>query len=655
MNEQHKSSKTRENPPNQFRTPRRPSTAGPSTKSNRTTAKRERSPESPASPRAHKRTSLPSLRAQPTLTQIDFVTQATVSDDDQLDYIDEHRDTTQITIKQAQLEDGSDKDADFLPPEAARSARITKFKMSEREQDPNERPQKRKTSGMGARDTEPRHGPRRSATPRASVGRKGGRKSLEKSTGKRDKTLTQMDFVRRYITIDDDDDVNMGYIQPKPEKKPIISEREAGPAEEKKSQPAKLLNSAKRNRRVFEEELDLSTGEPISQPKDAQDSNTGSENVGDRVSAAPVTPQKPRRREIPSSQSPESPGLVMITSSQFRGATHSPSKQRPLVLNQPKQPIKEEPPEPRRTDEDSQDPRDASLRTITNSSNTQNLLYMHIPQPAEHYPSSAPPTDSTSEYQPSEANGDSKNGARKRERTVVYETDADTDYGESEYENSSRDSLTPSPKKTRAIGSQTTQNIPESPKDDSQVLPLPDVRSSIGLEHHASDDAPPSEPPMSDASAYYHRMHAATQFPHEPIPTLNTQKLAELFPQEDSTQSSKLEPCKPSSQMPRPGPFQQTQTQSQGDKESTEMVPESSPTRERESQTEASETPFQRPRAPDSVVQVESSQAADHNWPGRVLSRSQLLTSSVMESIPLPNFWMGSQDSVGEPYSLPEG
>jgi hypothetical protein len=655
MKEQHKSSKAREKPPNQFRTPRRPSPGGPSTtKSNRTTAKRERSSESSASSRADKRISLPSLGAQPTLTQIDFVTQATASDDDQFDYVDEYRDTTQTTIKQPQLEDGSDKDADFLPPQPARSARITKFKMSEREHDSSERPPKRRTSGMGTRDTEPRHGPRRSATPRASVGRKGGRKSVEKSTGKRDKTLTQMDFVRRYITIDDDDDVNMGYIQPT-EKKPIISETEAGPAEENRSQRAKLLNPAKRNRRVFEEELDLSTGEPISQPKDAQDSNTGSENAGDLVSAAPVTPQKPRRREIPSSQSPESPGLVMITSSQFRGATHSPSKQRPLVPNQPIQPIKEEYPEPRRIDEDSQDPRDDSLQTTTNSSNTQNLLNKHIPQPAEHYPSSAPPTDSASEYQPSEANEDSKNGARRRERTVVYETDADTDYGESEDENSNRDSLTPSPKKTRAIGSQTTQNIPESPKDDSQVLPLPDVRSSPGSEHHPSDDAPPSEPPMSDASAYYHRMHAATQFPHEPIPTLNTQKLAELFPQEDSTQSSKLGPCKPSSQMTRPGPFQQTQTQSQGDKESTEMVPESSPTRERESQTGAGETPFQRPRPPDSVVQVESSQAADHNWPGRVLSRSQLLTSSVMESIPLPNFWMGSQDSVGEPYSLPEG
>ncbi|KAJ5776462.1 uncharacterized protein N7511_001473 [Penicillium nucicola] len=280
---------------------------------------------------------------------------------------------------------------------------------------------------------------------------------------------------------------------------------------------------------------------------------------------------------------------------------------------------------------------------------------MHIPPPAEHYSSSAPPTESVSDYQLSEANEPPNDRARKTERTVVYETDADTDYGESDNEYSNRDSLTPSPEKqVQAIGTQKIHNVQGSPEDDSQVLPLPDVPSSSGLKYLPSDDAPPSEPPMSDASAYYHRMHAATQFPHEPIPSLSTQKLAELFPQEDSPQSAKLEPCKTSSQIPRSGPFHQTQTQSQGDKESTEMVPESSPTRERESQTEASEPLFQRPRAPDSVVQVESSQAVDRKWPGRVLSRSQLLTSSVMESVPLPTFWMNSQDSVGEPYSLPE-
>ncbi|KAJ5776463.1 uncharacterized protein N7511_001474 [Penicillium nucicola] len=343
MKEKHRPSKPSENHQNQFRTSRRPSPPGSSiTKSKSTTAKRERSPESSESSKAHKRTSLPSLRAQPTLTQIDFVTQATASDDDQLDYLDEHRENT---INQPQIEDGSDKDADFLPPQQVRSARRTKFKVNEREHMSSERPQKRRISAMGTRDIEQRPAPRRSVTPRVSIGRKGGRKSLEKSTGKRDKTLTQMDFVRRFIPIDDDDDdVSMGYIQPTTDNKSVIGKQEANSTEAKKPQPTKLLNSAKRSRRVFEEELDLSTGEPISQPKDAQYSNFGADNASHRVSAAPLTPKNPRRREIPSSQSPESPGLMMITSSQFRGATHSPSKQKLLASIQPIKAIKEEPP-----------------------------------------------------------------------------------------------------------------------------------------------------------------------------------------------------------------------------------------------------------------------------------------------------------------------
>jgi hypothetical protein len=467
-----------------------------------------------------------------------------------------------------------------------------------------------------------------------------------------------MDFVRRYITIDDDDDVNMGYIQPTPQKKDIKIEKTENAPNSNQSKPTKRQTPAKRKHRVFEEELDLSTGEPISQQKDAQESNAGSGAEGERVSTAPVTPRKLRTREIPSSQTPESPGLAIITSSQFRSATRSPSKRKPLNLtDNPMQSIKEEPPEVRRVVDDSQDrggeslPRPATL----DSPNIYNTL--NHPTPIEQFPSSAPPTESTDQEFLTEANGNSRNEPTKRERTVVYETDADSDYGDFE-DNLDIGSVTPTPKKRQRAsdpldGSQATQHSPESLQDDSQDLPLPAVQSSPGL-----DDAPPSEGLMSDASIYYQRMHAATQFPHEPIPTLNTQKMSELFPPGGSTQYPNLEPWKPSVQKQAPVLSSQTQTQTQeGDKESTEMVPESSPIREREREVELGDDSFQRPRVPGSVVQVESSQAVDRDpqWQGRVLSRSQLLTSSVMESIPLPNFWMGSQDSVGEPYSLPEG
>ncbi|KAJ5129630.1 uncharacterized protein N7515_005669 [Penicillium bovifimosum] len=655
----------------QFRTPRRPSPRGPTTALKNTTAARNRSPESSStSASTRKRISLPPV--QSTLTQIDFVTQPSPLDDDELSYIGYHdtRNNTEGAGKRSRRDDDQDRDLDYRPVPPARSARISMFGANERARDTSERQQKRRSLGIASRDAARTPGPRRNETPRPSARAKGGRKALEKSTGKRDKTLTQMDFVRRYIPLDDDDDdVNMGYIQPTPQNndRNKKTEQEDTP-KPKASQTAKRTTPAKRKRRAWEEELDLSTGEPISQPAEAQDSNAGSPNRGAGTSTAPVTPQKSRMREIPSSQTPESPGLAVITSSQFRSATRSPSKQRPRnPTNNPTQPIKEEPSDARQVAEESQDPGGEYLPPTTKfgSRSIHNRSSPPVPTTIdEQFPSSAPPTQSSSQGIPSEGDTTARNGLTKRNRTVVYETDAESDYGDFD-DSLSTLSLTPSQTRTpRPSGpqasAQVTQNIPDSPKDGSQELPRANVRSSPDL-----DDVPTSEGPMSDASICYRRMHAATQFPHEPIPVLNTQKMSELFPQEGSIQYSKPEPSGPV-QKQVPGPFLQTQTQSQtqsqtqmqsqeGDKESTDMVPESSPIRGRESTQ--GESSFQRPPVPGSEVQVESSQAVDRDpsWQGLILSRSQLLTSSVMESIPLPNFLMGSQESVGSPYSLPEG
>jgi hypothetical protein len=640
----------------QTRTPRRHSTRLPTTAIK--SSKRNRSPE-PTASSSRKRTSL--SRNQSTLTQIDFVTQTTAQDDEQLDYIDEDKRRENAHTEPLKRSDGSDKDSDYLPAPPVRSTRVTKFKMNDQERNSSDRLLNRRNSGFGDRDADSGYKPQKNETPKATVRtNKGGRKSSEKSTGKRNKTLTQMDFVRRYITIDDDDDdVNMGYIQPTPHKKGIKNEQQRLMAELNEMQLARHVTPAKQSQRVFEEELDLSTGDPISQPIAAQERELENENEDWRESAGLVTPQKSRMREIPSSQTPESPGLAIITSSQFRSATRSPSKKKVLNPTNHCIPlIKEESPDIRRVVEDPQGPgNESSTRgTTLDSQSMHNSLNMSLPNNAEDFPSSAPRLESNPQELLTGENETPRNKLNKRERTVVYETDADSDYDDSE-NSLNRDSVTPSPKKiTQAarprVISQATQEGPESPKDDSQELPLPAHQSSPDL-----DDAPPPEPPMSDASVCYQRMHAATQFPHEPIPSLNTQKMAELFPHEGSTQMSNLGPgpLNPSRNQV-PGPFSQTQTQSQGDKDPTEMVPESSPTRVLE-QEGAGHATFQRPRVPKSVVQVESSQAVDRDphWQAQALSRSQLLTSSVMESIPMPDFWMGSQDSVGEPYSLPEG
>ncbi|KAJ5595034.1 uncharacterized protein N7459_001242 [Penicillium hispanicum] len=627
MKRPHKTERPPETPRDHFRTPSRVSPPG-SSRASKSTLKQTVSPHISASGPTQRRTSLPSLRAQSTLTQIDFVTQATQPDDEELDYIDgsEPREDPRHTNKPIQISEASDDDADYRPPS------WTRFETN------NDHPKRRrKSSGVSFRVSDRVQAVRKSQTPKAGLGSKGKRKPSEKPPVKPDKTLTQMDFVRRYITIDDDDnDVNMGYIQPDPQKTPPTNEQQRATTttQDENTQTRRPISS--KRSRVFEAELDLSTGEPISHSEDTQPPDPGD---------PPITPQKPRKLEIPSSQSPESPGLAIITSSQFRSATRSPSKRIPFnFTDHSDTPIKEESPVSRRAVGNSENHRNESpsKSSIIGSPRVLDSPKKTPSTSTKRIPSSTASADSTpkgilknNEPQPQHT---------QRERTVVYETDAETE--PSDYEGD-LDNLpvTLCRHGPHIDDIRESHHSPQSPADDSQELPLPEIRPSADLGPELL-----SEPPMSDASVFYQRMQPATQFPHEPIPTLNTQKLSELFPNEGSTQK----PGTGHVVTPKfPGPFSQSQTQSQ-DPERIEIVPESSPVREQENNME-NEALFRRPRAPESV-QVESSQPIDrgNSSPNGVLSRSQLLTSSVMESVPMPNFWMGSQDSVGEPYSLPD-
>lgn len=637
--------KSSDTPRNQFRTPSRPSPAGTSRTSKSTTSKRKASP-GPIPARSGKRSSLSNSRAQSTLTQIDFVTQPTPhSDDEELDYIDETGARQNAAEETTQVDDGPDDDTDYIPGSRSRMSR-TKF---ERNDDHPKR--QRKSAGVNNRVSKPAQSAWKGQTPKSSMSCRGKRKSTEKPATKRDKTLTQMDFVRRYITIDDDDDndVNMGYIQPDPQKPPTENEKKTE-ASESRNVHSKLPEPPKHHRRFSEAELDLSTGEPLSGGMDTQNTDQGLVLNGSSVQNAPVTPQKNRKLEIPSSQSPESPGLAIITSSQFRSATRSPSKRKPSNFAQdPQNTIKEESP---------------SLRSVVGDSQGQDEFLPATPLPHQsprvqrsrnHYssPPAAKPAPDISSMEPSSqvmppADSQRRIERTQRERTVIYETDDDSEHSDNE-DVIDRDLQTPTQADVhRATASRAIHGSPEIPSDDSQELPLPDIRAGSNAEQD-----PPSEGPMSDASIYYQRMQPATQFPHEPIPTLNTQRLSELFPNEGNSQYPRLAIPNPSSKLACP--FSQSQTQSQ-EIEQTEMVPESSPAREQENSMEDDGAFFRKPPAPESVVQVESSQPVDrgnHRAAG-LWTRSQLLTSSVMESVPLPQFWMGSQDSVGEPYSLPD-
>ncbi|GFF39244.1 DNA repair protein rhp41 [Aspergillus lentulus] len=635
----------------QFRTPNKPPISSASTTSNArigtaTSKKQSGTPISSDSASKPWKGSLLS-RDQPTLTQIDFVTPRTQnaeSDDDNLDYIDKAAQNNDPDSHQViEIDDNSDDDASYQPTSHIRARRT-----GDAERRPNAA---RNASGL-----------RRSRGQPGSAEKRPGRKSIESVNGnkktdkqQKDKTLTQMDYVRRYLKIEPDDEVKLEYTYITPKKK--VSQGVEGKF-------SRGLDSAPADGASAQESLSSSKKRKLEAEEDMKEILSRTSTPEKKVlKESPKTPRKLWKSEIPSSQSPESPGVAIISSSQFRNATRSPSN---LGLStKPISTIKEESP---------------SSKQINISASHVSISEDQLPptlMPDFELPSELDVNKETNlgvdETQSNSVKGPSASASEleeqpepdkpppSTERTVVYETDAETDYSDDEPIVSGANDEP----NAMVFEDQDDEDEDRSPLSDSQDLPPP-------IPHPGLEDEPgplQSETNLSsEASILYQRRQPATQFPLEPIPTLSTQKLAELFPQESSIQQTMAEPsCTKSSAdkvQALSGPSLQTQTQSQTqdlDEYSTEMIPESSPVTRHGDYTSAGDAILPRNRA-QSVVQVESSQILDRlkgqpdpdedSRPKGMLSRSQLLTSSVMESVPVPGFWMGSQDSVGEPYSL---
>ncbi|KAF4166338.1 hypothetical protein CNMCM6936_006648 [Aspergillus lentulus] len=579
---------------------------------------------------------------------IDFVTPRTQnaeSDDDNLDYIDKAPQNNDPDSRQViEIDDNSDDDASYQPTSHIRARRT-----GDAERRPNAA---RNASGL-----------RRSRGQPGSAEKRPGRKSIESVNGnkkktdkqQKDKTLTQMDYVRRYLKIEPDDEVKLEYTYITPKKK--VSQGVEGKF-------SRGLDSAPADGASAQESLSSSKKRKLEAEEDMKEILSRTSTPEKKVlKESPKTPRKLWKSEIPSSQSPESPGVAIISSSQFRNATRSPSN---LGLStKPISTIKEESP---------------SSKQINISASHVSISEDQLPptlMPDFELPSELDVNKETNlgvdETQSNSVKGPSASASEleeqpepdkpppSTERTVVYETDAETDYSDDEPIVSGANDEP----NAMVFEDQDDEDEDRSPLSDSQDLPPP-------IPHPGLEDEPgplQSETNLSsEASILYQRRQPATQFPLEPIPTLSTQKLAELFPQESSIQQTMAEPsCTKSSAdkvQALSGPSLQTQTQSQTqdlDEYSTEMIPESSPVTRHGDYTSAGDAILPRNRA-QSVVQVESSQILDRlkgqpdpdedSRPKGMLSRSQLLTSSVMESVPVPGFWMGSQDSVGEPYSL---
>lgn len=631
--------------PDRFRTPNKPASAN----------KLKRAPArlgtfantaGPASTSTHSTDSTPSSLKrnssgdQATLTQIDFVTvsQQAESDDD-FNYIDDSEKNPREVIEIEDDDDdddeqGNNRDVNYRPPPStSRTKRGRRVKS-----DPAPSRQKNVPSlGEGLS---------------GKVRRKSANKK-DKGPQKDDKTLTQMNYVQR-VLIEPDEDVKLEYAYITPKKR--IPKRQT-------------TNTDKANALPLQETYN---SEPSSEQKrrklgtgsDAKGLHETEGNSQKKVKGSPVTPRKSTRTEIPSSQSPESPGIAFITSSQFRSATRSP---KPRALKTPSEPfIKEESQGPI-------DQRDSSRSPQIACAEKPSLGHLNSPCSP---PSRMDTAKDTTEFNepPSLASdapmktSDSRQKPGPLQRTVVYETDAESDDGDS------GDELLDFPSSLRnenaSNASHETQFEDDSnpPNTESQELPPPPVPDQ-GI-----DPGPyPSESNLlSDASICYQRLHPVTQFPLEPVPTINTQKMAELFPNESNglhtlTPSPSSSPMKtrPECKLQMVSHTQYTdedQAESQGANEiPKEIIPGSSPVARDEDSTSLN---MRGPAAKNAVVQVESSQAVDRalkqrttgqdSAPPGMLTRSQILTSSVMESVPLPAFWMSSQDSLGEPYSLPD-
>lgn len=689
----------------QPRTPANPTTRreGASIRAATTTKAKKRTQSPPfsvqSSSRSRKSDVETDWRQQPTLTQIDFVTRTLGSGPhEELDYIQDNDDKQAAHQEREviELDDDSDGgDATFRPTSLprVRRARAIRFDDEVRSTSGQSRSRAKSTSGHA----EKRGKKGKSSTKGSSKSKHPGKSNLK--PGKKDKTLTQMDFVRRFCVIDSsDDDLNLNYI--------------GDNARENTDAAASKLNADDVAATPKNEELSHD-GPPEKKRKLNNGSNVSADscmvlvptqgnearNSQKDLFPAPVTPQKPRRTEIPSSQSPESPGFAVISSSQFTKATTTRSPLKLMSPNSTNSPSKARQSPYRYTLKVSQSPDGVSLQRKTRIESTapddaasHSLLHSEKEQTGLEVSPSKPKIEQKSQQavfeeelsatQPQEEpdGGAENNTPRATGKAVIYETDAETDYSDLEEDtmlqvSNPEHTTAEDEEQHNAADNELNPEIFNS--DDLLAPPVPNSGTDLeGGDTHISDfDV------SSQASIYYKRQPRSTQFPEGPVPILNTQKLTELFPRYDSTQlaSVPVSPLPPSptqdSVLQHSSPqtpkqmFTQTQTQTQSQSQSekrrvssTQLIPESSPLVPCTDVRNFTNNPQSQSDHP--VVLVESSQPVDKHQrladsshatsQKGIIPASRWLTDSVMESIPPPPLWMSSQDSVGEPYSLPE-
>jgi hypothetical protein len=505
-----------------------------------------------------------------------------------------------------------------------------------------------------------------SGGPKVSKSTRRNNKASGQKETKRNKTLTQMDFVRRFIPLPDSDDEDLNLYADNPsttDKKNAENKEKVIEDQKEATKKDEIEDLTPRKRR----KLNHGSMAPSPAIKSKVSPDEKKSSLLSFPSSQPKTPQKAWRFEIPSSQTPETPQQTFVASPSIRQVSRFSIKP-----NMPKSTLQGEPEEVHDQQVNTNDPKsqdfdiaDDNIVASTMIPSSQLLQASTEDQTTISESDAIKPTTEPPEPPP-------LSSALKK--TIVYDTDDETDYGDLEDDNLPEIS----------IGAKALEEWPE-PIDSSSrdhasqkcdysddLPPIPNSGTDLEITGNLlSDTALPS-----DSSLYYRRPARYTQYPNEPIPMMNTQKIAELFPviEENDDPVSMVQPSVPSTREPTAsaahghvdvlGSEMETPTQDDSANRSIEVVPESSPiTRSYDAARSASNA--MAPPARESIVLVESSQLVDRlnrqnnsmdtgKSLRRLFSTRDFLTDSVMESIPAPP-WMASQDSIGEPYPENDG
>ncbi|KAK2809518.1 hypothetical protein FQN50_003786 [Emmonsiellopsis sp. PD_5] len=601
-------------------------------------------------------------RSQKTLTQIDFVTRAHVralieQEDEGLGYIEEGEGTK----KEEEQNADHDEEVDEGDGEYGVTNRSSRKKSKE---------------GKGNRDAKGRW----ISTGKPKSGRNTRRKVLDVDD-EHDATLTQIGYVSRHDGRDDEElktSLKLGVPQPR-YRDPL--------GEKKRASPMETISEEPEVGPGYDDVHENGNGRDGVRPKKRKLSDEGVKLASSRQTSAdpnafpmaPTTPKKPSRLVIPSSQSPDSPDLLSCpwlfketpprfplapvsrnTALRRRGESPSLKDENASSLKSCRVPQYEIP--------------ESSFAVATPGSPARNCG-PGTPAGSKTTPARYPPVEpeedsgktatilshEAADGLPEDECGTgprtqntATNASQRFRNKIIYETD-----GESEDEEVHDTTSHISADENDSWRTQS-QLIPSDNKsqDDNNLDDLPTQNHHKNSHRETFDDLPPTTPGSEPSILYYRKPMSLAFDPMSELNDIDSQKLAELFPEAEmeihESVTAPLSTIAEGNEEEEDDAPTQTSGKDPADIV-TEFVPDS-PARPR--QEPAGKENFLPPSSPP-IVLVASSQDNETGDPltnrtesqidGQgLVTASQLLTDSMMESVPGPPMWMSSQGLVEE-------